>query len=67
MAHTQRIETLSRHLTTATGLDMVSVADELVDNTVQVGQFSPRQLYECTVRDNIELRDKILDFLKVLT
>ena len=65
MAHTQRIETLSRHLTTATGLDMVSVADDLADNTVQVGQFSPRELYEYTVRDNIELRDSILAFLKV--
>lgn len=66
MAHVQRIETLSRHLTTATGLDMVSVADDLADSTVQVGQFNPRELYEYTVRDNLELRDRILDFLKVL-
>lgn len=65
MVHVQRIETLSRHLTTATGLDMVSVADDLADCTVQVGQFNPRELYEYTVRDNVELRDKILDFLKV--
>jgi len=57
---------LSRHLTTATGLDMVSVADDLADSTVQAGQFNPRELYEYTVRDNIELRDRILDFLKVL-
>ncbi|DBB08163.1 TPA: hypothetical protein ACH3X3_008350 [Trebouxia sp. C0006] len=64
MAHVQRIETLSRHLTTATGLDMVSVADDLADSTVQVGQFNPRELYEYTVRDNIELRDRILEFLK---
>ena len=65
MAHMQRIETLSRHLTTATGLDVVSVADELADNTVPVGSFNARELYEYTVRDNIELRDRILDFLKV--
>ena len=65
MAHMQRIETLSRHLTTATGLDVVSVADELADNTVPVGTFNPRELYEYTVRDNIELRDRILEFLKV--
>ena len=65
MAHVQRIETLSRHLTTATGLDMVSVADDLADSTVQVGHFNPRELYEYTVRDNLELRDRILDFLKV--
>lgn len=65
MAHVQRIETLSRHLTTATGVDMVSVADDLADSTVQVGQFNPRELYEYTVRDNIELRDRILEFLKV--
>ena len=65
MAHVQRIENLSRHLTTATGLDMVSVADDLADNSVTVGTFSPRELYEYTVRDNIELRDRILDFLKV--
>ena len=67
MAHVQRIDTLSRHLTTATGVDMVAVADELADNTVQVGQFDARELYEYTVRDNIELRDKIFDFLKVGT
>lgn len=62
MAHVQRIENLSRHLTTAIGVDMVSVAD---DNTVQVGQFSARELYEYTVGDNIELRDRIFEFLKV--
>ena len=45
---------------------MVSVADDLADSTVQVGQFNPRELYEYTVRDNLELRDRILDFLKVL-
>ena len=44
---------------------MVSVANDLADNTVQVGQFNARELYEYTVRDNIELRDRILDFLKV--
>ena len=65
MAHVQRIETLSRHLTTATGVDMVSVADELADNTVEVGQFNARELYEYTVGDNIELRDRIFEFLKV--
>ena len=65
MAHVQRIETLSRHLTTATGVDMVSVADDLADSTVQVGQFDARELYEYTVRDNIELRDRIFEFLKV--
>lgn len=65
MAHVHRIETLSRHLTTATGVDMVSVADDLADSTVQVGQFNTRELYEYTVRDNIELRDRIFEFLKV--
>ena len=44
---------------------MVSVADDLADSTVQVGHFNPRELYEYTVRDNLELRDRILDFLKV--
>lgn len=65
MAHVQRIENLSRHLTTAIGVDMVSVADDLADNTVQVGQFNARELYEYTVGDNIELRDRIFEFLKV--
>ena len=65
MAHVQRIETLSRHLTTAIGVDMVSVADDLADNTVQVGQFNARELYEYTVGDNIELRDRIFEFLQV--
>lgn len=65
MAHAQRIETLSRHLTTAVGVDMVSVADDLVDDTAELVQFSPRELYEYTVRDNIEMRDQILEFLKV--
>lgn len=67
MAHVQRIETLSRHLTTAVGVDMVSVANDLADNTVQVGRFDPRELYEYTVGDNIELRDRIFEFLKVST
>ena len=65
MAHVQRIETLSRHLTTATGVDMVSVAEDLADSTVQVGQFNAREMYEYTVGDNIELRDRIFEFLKV--
>lgn len=65
MAHTQRIETLSRHLTTATGLDVVSTTEDLLDNTAELGHFSPRDLYEYTVRDNIELRDEMLEFLKV--
>ncbi|KAL3161189.1 hypothetical protein ABBQ38_009556 [Trebouxia sp. C0009 RCD-2024] len=64
MTHVQRIETLSRHLTTAVGVEMASIADELADNTVQVGQFNPRELYEYTVGDNIELRDRIFEFLK---
>ena len=63
MAHMQRIETLSRHLTTSTGLDVVSVADELADDTRPVGTFNPREMYEYTVRDNIELRDKILEYI----
>ena len=65
MAHGQRIETLSRHLTTAVGVDMVSVADDLLDNTAELVHFCPRELYEYTVRDNIEMRDQILEFLKV--
>ena len=67
MAHVQRIDTLSRHLTTATGVDMISVADDLADSTVQVGQFNARELYEYTVGGNIELRDRIFEFLKVST
>lgn len=65
MAHTQRVAVLSRHLTNATGLDVVSVTEDLLDNTAELRQFRPRDLYEYTVRDNIEMRDQILEFLKV--
>lgn len=65
MAHTQRVSVLSRHLTTATGLDVVDVTENLLDNTAELTQFVPRDLYEYTVRDNIEMRDEILEFLKV--
>lgn len=58
MAPNERIEALTRHLTSA-----IDIHDGR--NQAAVPDFCPVQLNKFLIRDNYELRRKILDFLKV--
>jgi hypothetical protein len=60
MAPTDRIEALSRHFTSA-----VDVSD--ARNLEALPDFCPVMLNKFLIRDNYELRQRMLAFLKVLT
>ena len=64
----RRVEVLSRHLTSAVGLESFEdVAQQLTEDseTHLSADFSPRALYLWATRDNVEMRDQMMEFLKV--
>ncbi|KAK9816668.1 hypothetical protein WJX72_003499 [[Myrmecia] bisecta] len=59
MAANRRVETLTRHLTSMALVDV-----EAAPQLALPADFDPRELYEFLCRDNLELRDRIMEFLK---
>ena len=57
MAAERRVAALSRHLTSAIDVDVVS--------KTSLRDFDADEVYKFLTRDNLELRAKMLDHLKV--
>ena len=57
MAAERRVAALSRHLTSASDVDIVSKID--------LRDFEADEVYRFLTRDNLELRARMLDHLKV--
>lgn len=58
MATERRVATISRHLTSA--------SDVYLSAKVDLRNFAAEDVYRFLTRDNVELRAKMLDFLKVV-
>ena len=57
MAAERRVAALSRHLTSASDVDIVS--------KINLRDFEADEVYRFLTRDNLELRARMLDHLKV--